>query len=50
VENVTGWSPAAIFSMVGLAAFICGVALFYLVMNRTRKHRGAPASGEVQDG
>ena len=39
-----GWSPAAIISMVGLAAFICGVALFYLVMNRTRKHRIATGS------
>jgi hypothetical protein len=33
------WSPLAIMSTVGLAAFLCGVALFYLVMNRTRKHR-----------
>ena len=23
----------------GSAAFLCGVALFYLVMQRTRKHR-----------
>jgi len=24
---------------VGVGAFLCGVALFYLVMQRTRKHR-----------
>lgn len=50
MENLTGWSPAMIVSMVGFAAFVCGVALFYLVMNRTRKHRNLTASGDGQDG
>lgn len=49
MENLMGWSPAALFSMIGLAAFICGVALFYLVMNRTRKHRTGMASEQSQD-
>ena len=26
-------------ALVGVGAFFSGVALFYLVMNRTRKHR-----------
>ena len=26
-------------TLVGIGAFMCGVALFYLVMQRTRKHR-----------
>ena len=32
-------TPITIITGVGVAAFMCGVALFYLVMNRTRKHR-----------
>ncbi|MGH1367631.1 MAG: hypothetical protein ACRBCL_03370 [Maritimibacter sp.] len=26
-------------AIMGVGAFFCGVALFYLVMQRTRKHR-----------
>ena len=49
MENLSDWSPVMVFSMVGLAAFICGVALFYLVMNRTRKHRKAEDGAQGQD-
>ncbi len=28
-----------IWTMLGIGAFFCGVSLFYLVMNRTRKKR-----------
>ncbi len=43
------WNLLVVIPMVGLAAFICGVALFYLVMNRTRKHRNLTANAESQD-
>ena len=47
--NPSDWNLLVIVPMVGLAAFICGVALFYLVMNRTRKHRSLTANSEAQD-
>ncbi|MEE9428924.1 MAG: hypothetical protein V3V25_12335 [Paracoccaceae bacterium] len=33
------WMTMKTVLTVGVGAFVCGVALFYLVMQRTRKHR-----------
>ena len=38
------WTPITIITGVGVAAFMCGAALFYLAMNRTRKHRIATSN------
>ncbi len=33
------WLNTEVLISIGAGAFVCGVALFYLVMQRTRKHR-----------
>lgn len=46
MEMISNWGTEHPFLAVGAAAFICGVALFYLVMIRTIKHReNADAQG-----
>jgi len=39
MQSIMEWMGSNIILSVGGGAFICGVALFYLVMQRTRKHR-----------
>ncbi|MGR3662634.1 MAG: hypothetical protein ACU0CA_15850 [Paracoccaceae bacterium] len=39
MENIAAWANSGSFFATGLAAFICGAALLYLVMTRTMKHR-----------
>ncbi len=44
MSAVLDWAGANMFLTLGSAAFVCGVALFYLVMRRTQKHRAATAA------
>ena len=39
MENVAQWVSSNPFTSVGIAAFVCGIALLFLVMRRTMKHR-----------
>jgi hypothetical protein len=41
MENLGTWFATHPLMAVALGAFACGVALFYLVMRRTMKHRDA---------
>jgi len=45
--NPIDWISSNVLASVGIGAFMCGVALFYLVMTRTRKHRAKEAQGET---
>ncbi len=44
---VFDWVGANSLLTIAIAAFACGVALFYLVMRRTQKHRIAAAKSEA---
>ena len=39
METSTNWIGSNGMLFIGIAAVLCGVALFYLVMSRTIKHR-----------
>ncbi len=41
MDSVLTWMSENVVLSVGMGAFACGVALFYLVMRRTMKHRDA---------
>ena len=42
MTSLIEWSLANPVFAAALAAFTCGVALFYLVMRRTQKHIHSP--------
>ncbi|MBV1866360.1 MAG: hypothetical protein KUG69_00420 [Marinosulfonomonas sp.] len=39
METLTNWLAVNGMHLSGVGAVICGVALLYLVMTRTQKHR-----------
>jgi len=39
MDNIVNWASNGSFFATGVAGFICGAALLYLVMNRTIKRR-----------
>ncbi len=39
MQNLGPWMAAHPLMSLAAGAFACGVALFYLVMRRTQKHR-----------
>ncbi|MGJ8584484.1 MAG: hypothetical protein ACSHXD_10355 [Marinosulfonomonas sp.] len=44
MESFLNSGTAGPIVAAGVSGFICGVALFYLVMIRTMKHRGTAAN------
>lgn len=47
MSAVLDWVGAHLLLTIACAAFACGVALFYLVMRRTQKHRMALAKPDA---
>lgn len=45
MEPIMDWIIANAILLAAIGAFSCGVALFYLVMARTLKHRKKQAEG-----
>lgn len=46
MEFLPQWLSTEMLLSFGAGAFASGVALFYLVMQRTRKHRAAETAAE----
>ena len=48
METLVNFVTSNSIVLIGAAALMCGVALFYLVMRRTMKHRDASAGTQDQ--
>ena len=46
MDTLTNWLASNGLHLGGVAAMVCGVALFYLVMARTQKRRDQPEDAQ----